>query len=148
MVASNFTGVSDSYIFDNAGGKRDQLEQAVLQELSAKDYPLKYAVQTLSTGLIFTTKEQCIVIDGGKTFEIIVANSTIGSYLYVEVYLNVKQGLFGAKKLSTTDVFANMKQFACYAAAKDAVESAFTKLQLKQSNHGYTSKQNVMKSDK
>ena len=90
-------------------------------------------------GALLATKEQCVVIDGGKTFEIIVANTTVGTYLYVEVYLNLKMGLFGAKSMTSMDVFENMKRSAYYSAAQDAVESAFAKLQLKQINHGYTS---------
>ena len=36
MANTKFTGRSDSYIFEDAGGKRDQLEQAILNELQAK----------------------------------------------------------------------------------------------------------------
>lgn len=38
MANTKFTGRSDSYIFEDAGGKRDQLEQAILNELQAKQY--------------------------------------------------------------------------------------------------------------
>lgn len=31
MANSRFTGISDSYIFDEAGGMRDQLEQTILK---------------------------------------------------------------------------------------------------------------------
>jgi len=144
MAQSAFTGESDSYIFDGAGGARDHLEQAILQELQSKQYPLRATIQSMSSGKgllgsLLATKEQCVVIDGGKTFEIVVANTTVGTYLYVEVYLNVKVGLFGAKTMSSWDVFENMKRSAFYSAAKDAVESAFSKLQLRQMNRGYIS---------
>lgn len=32
---------SKSYLFDGSGGMRDQLEQAILNELEKKKYPLK-----------------------------------------------------------------------------------------------------------
>lgn len=41
---ANFAGRSDSYIFDGAGGMRDQLEQAILNELEQKKYPLKASI--------------------------------------------------------------------------------------------------------
>lgn len=47
MANTKFTGRSDSYIFEDAGGKRDQLEQAILSELQAKQYPLKATMKML-----------------------------------------------------------------------------------------------------
>lgn len=47
---ANFAGRSDSYIFDGAGGMRDQLEQAILNELEQKKYPLKASIQTVKSG--------------------------------------------------------------------------------------------------
>lgn len=41
---ANFAGRSDSYIFDGAGGMRDQLEQTILNELEQKKYPLKASI--------------------------------------------------------------------------------------------------------
>ncbi len=37
MAKVEFTGRSASYIFENAGGMRDQLEQTILNELQEKD---------------------------------------------------------------------------------------------------------------
>ena len=45
MANTKFTGRSDSYIFEDAGGKRDQLEQAILNELQAKQYPAYHISQ-------------------------------------------------------------------------------------------------------
>lgn len=44
MAKANFTGVSESYIFENAGDKRDQLEQCILNQLEKKSYPLKATI--------------------------------------------------------------------------------------------------------
>ena len=55
MANTKFTGRSDSYIFEDAGGKRDQLEQAILSELQAKQYPLKATIQTLKGCLLYTS---------------------------------------------------------------------------------------------
>ena len=47
MAKTKFTGISECYIFDEAGGKRDQLEQAILQEFQAKKYPLQATITTI-----------------------------------------------------------------------------------------------------
>lgn len=60
MANTKFTGRSDSYIFEDAGGKRDQLEQAILNELQAKQYPLKATSVTRCrqrNRYAYTTKE-------------------------------------------------------------------------------------------
>ena len=50
MAKVEFTGRSASYIFENAGGMRDQLEQTILNELQEKRYPLKATISTLKSG--------------------------------------------------------------------------------------------------
>lgn len=90
MANTKFTGRSDSYIFEDAGGKRDQLEQAILSELQAKQYPLKATIQTLKggkglMGAVFAAKEQCVVVDVDSEAKIAISNTTVGTYLYVEV---------------------------------------------------------------
>lgn len=140
MGKMKFTGESFSYIFDGAGGKRDQLEQAVLAELEAKQYPLKAVVkQVKAGGLLFGTKEQCIVIETDKEAQIIISNTSVGSYLYVELYLMVqeKNVLFAAFSAIADNIFKQQKRSAVFMAAKEAAESAFTKMGLKQSDHGY-----------
>ena len=91
MANTKFTGRSDSYIFEDAGGKRDQLEQAILSELQAKQYPLKATIQTLKggkglMGAVFAAKEQCVVVDVDSEAKIAISNTTVGTYLYVEVW--------------------------------------------------------------
>jgi hypothetical protein len=140
MAKSKFTGVSWSYIFDGAGGMRDQLEQTMLSELQAKQYPLKANIQTVKAGgMFFGTKEQCVSIEVDKEAQIVISNTSVGSYLYVELYLMVqeKSALFAAFSALTDNVFKQQKRNAVYAAAKEVVESAFAKLGLKQSNSGY-----------
>ena len=88
MANTKFTGRSDSYIFEDAGGKRDQLEQAILNELQAKQYPLKATIQTLKggkglMGAVFAAKEQCVVVDVDSEAKIAISNTSVGSYLYV-----------------------------------------------------------------
>lgn len=79
---------SKSYLFDGSGGMRDQLEQAILNELEKKKYPLKTKLANVkSGGVIFGTKEQCVVIDCGGNTRIVIANTTVGTYLYVQIYL-------------------------------------------------------------
>ena len=65
MAKTEFTGRSSSYIFEDAGGMRDQLEQTILTELQAKKYPLKATISTLKSGkglagALFGSKEQCV----------------------------------------------------------------------------------------
>ena len=142
MANTKFTGRSDSYIFEDAGGKRDQLEQAILNELQAKQYPLKATIQTLKggkglMGAVFAAKEQCVVV------EIAISNTTVGTYLYVEVYLMIQEKIFSAMAFDAAigNVFKEQKRNAYYAAAKEATESAFGKLGLKLANSGYKSTQ-------
>jgi hypothetical protein len=140
MGKMKFTGTSYSYIFDGAGGQRDQLEQTVLAELQSKQYPLKAEVkQVKAGGLLFGTKEQCVVIQTDKEAQIIISNNTVGSYLYVELYLMVqeKNVLFAAFSAIADNIFKQQKRNAVFMAAKEAAESAFVKMGLKQSNTGF-----------
>lgn len=154
MAQSRFTGISDSYIFDEAGGMRDQLEQTILNELNAKKYPLKATISTIKAGkglagALFGTKEQCVVVQVDDEAQIAISNTTVGTYLYVEVYLMVQEkiGLFASLAAMTDNVFKQQKRNAFYASAKAATESAFAKLGLKQSNSGYKSVQRETKSE-
>lgn len=146
MANTKFTGRSDSYIFEDAGGKRDQLEQAILNELQAKQYPLKATIQTLKggkglMGAVFAAKEQCVVVDVDSEAKIAISNTTVGTYLYVEVYLMIQEKIFSAMTFDAAigNVFKEQKRNAYYAAAKEATESAFGKLGLKLANSGYKS---------
>lgn len=148
MANTKFTGRSDSYIFEDAGGKRDQLEQAILNELQAKQYPLKATIQTLKggkglMGAVFAAKEQCVVVDVDSEAKIAISNTTVGTYLYVEVYLMIQEKIFSAMVFDAAigNVFKEQKRNAYYAAAKEATESAFGKLGLKLANSGYKSTQ-------
>ena len=142
MAKQLFTGVSYSYIFDGAGNMRDQLEQTILMELQAKQYPLKAIIKEVKAGgMFFGTKEQCVVIEVDKEAQIAISNTAVGSYLYVEAYLMIqeKSSIFGAAFAALTDnAFKQQKRNAVYTAARQAMESAFGKLGLKQSNSGYT----------
>lgn len=146
---ANFAGRSDSYIFDGAGGMRDQLEQAILNELQSKKYPLQATVKNVKAGkglggMMFGSKEQCVVIDVEDGYQICISNTTVGTYLYVGIYLMVP-GLGLAAGNTTAwasqvgDVFKLQKINAYYGAATAATESAFATLGLKQTNSGYTS---------
>lgn len=148
MANTKFTGRSDSYIFEDAGGKRDQLEQAILNELQAKQYPLKATIQTLKggkglMGAVFAAKEQCVVVDVDSEAKIAISNTTVGTYLYVEVYLMIQEKIFSTMAFDAAigNVFKEQKRNAYYAAAKEATESAFGKLSLKLANSGYKSTQ-------
>lgn len=148
MANTKFTGRSDSYIFEDAGGKRDQLEQAILNELQAKQYPLKATIQTLKggkglMGAVFAAKEQCVVVDVDSEAKIAISNTTVGNYLYVEVYLMIQEKILSAMAFDAAigNVFKEQKRNAYYAAAKEATESAFGKLGLKLANSGYKSTQ-------
>ena len=98
MAKTKFTGISECYIFDEAGGKRDQLEQAILQEFQAKKYPLQATITTIKAsgggllGALGATREQCVVVKIDSEAQIAISNTTVGSYLYVEVYLNDLSG--------------------------------------------------------
>lgn len=147
MANSRFTGISDSYIFDEAGGMRDQLEQTILNELNAKKYPLKATISTIKAsgkgllGALAGTKEQCVVIQVDDEAQIAISNTTVGTYLYVEVYLMVQEkiNLLASLSALTDNAFKQQKRNAYYASAKAVTESAFAKLNLKQSNSGYKS---------
>lgn len=148
MANTKFTGRSDSYIFEDAGGKRDQLEQAILNELQAKQYPLKATIQTLKggkglMGAVFAAKEQCVVVDVDSEAKIAISNTTVGTYLYVEVYLMIQEKIFSTMAFDAAigNVFKEQKRNAYYAAAKEATESAFGKLGLNLANSGYKSTQ-------
>lgn len=68
MANTTFTGISESYIFDEAGGMGEQLEQTILQELQMKKYPLKATIATIKAsgggllGALGASKERCVVI--------------------------------------------------------------------------------------
>lgn len=148
MAKSRFTGLSDHYIFDEAGGKRDQLEQTILNELQVKKYPLKARISTIKAGkgligAMFGSQEQCVVIQVDDEAQIAISNTTVGTYLYVEVYLMVQEkiGIFANLAAMTDNVFKQQRRHAFYVAAKEITESAFLELGLKQCNSGYTSKQ-------
>lgn len=123
---------------------RDQLEQTILKELEKKKYPLKTTISTIKsgkglTGAIFGSKEQCVVITVDDEAQIVISNTTVGTYLYVEVYLMVQTKLisFSALAAAIGDVFKLQKRNAVFAAAVQATESAFKELGLKQCNSGY-----------
>lgn len=130
---------SKCWIFDEAGGMRDQLEQSILQNLQAKRYPLRATIETLKSGGILGTKEQCVVVDIDKGKRVVIANTTVGVYLYVGVYLlgTFLNGGGAIVAEPINDFFAMQQREAVYAAAIAAVESAFVALELKQSNSGY-----------
>jgi len=150
MAKQQFTGLSYSYIFDGAGGMRDQLEQTILSEMEAKEYPLKRTIKEIKAGgFFFGTKEQCVVIEIDKEAQIAISNTTVGTYLYVSLYLMVqeKSALFAAFSAMTDNIFKEQKRNAVFKAAQEATESAFTKLGLKQSNAGYKSDKSETKSE-
>lgn len=131
---------STSYIFDGAGGKRDQLEQTIMKELDEKKYPLKVAIENVKSGGFFGTKEQCVTVEVAQGHRVVIANTTVGSYLYVNIYhlmrvLNTANQINLARTI--TDIFAHQRTQAAYAAAVAASESAFAKMELKQINSGY-----------
>lgn len=132
-----------SYIFDEAGGMRDQLEQTILNELETKKYPFPTTIQNVkSGGMFFGSKEQCVTIEVVKGKRVVIANTTVGTYLYVCIYLlhrvpNDPKLILPANTI--TDIFETQKERAAYAAAVEAAESAFKKLALKQCNSGYRS---------
>lgn len=139
LLTSEIVVSSSSYIFDGAGGMRDQLEQTIIQELDKKEYPLKVAVETVkSGGLFFGTKEQCVTINVSKTKRVVISNTTVGTYLYVTIYLlrMVPNNAANTPEL-VTDIFEHQHIQAAYAAAIESAESAFQMLNLKQTNSGY-----------
>ncbi len=131
---------SQRWIFDGSGGMRDQLEQSILQNLQAKKYPLRATIENVKSGGIFGSKDQCVVIDTGNKTRIAIANTTVGTYLYVGVYLLAPYLVTnGAPTVvePIDDFFAMQQRDAVYAAAIEATECAFAALGLKQSNNGY-----------
>lgn len=155
MANTKFTGISESYIFDEAGGMRDQLEQTILQELQSKKYPLKATISTIKAsgggllGALGASKEQCVVIQVDSEAQIAISNTTVGTYLYVEVYLMIqeKYGLFAGLSAMMDNAFKQQKRNAYFVAAKAATESAFAKLNLKQTNSGYKSNSRTVTND-
>jgi hypothetical protein len=150
MAKTVFSGTSWSYIFDGAGGMRDQLEQTMLSELEAKQYPLKATIKQIKAGgMFFGTKEQCVVIEVDKEAQIAISNTTVGTYLYVELYLMVqeKNALFAALSALTDNIFKEQKRNAVFEAAREATESAFNKLGLKQINSGFKGTKRETKSE-
>jgi len=155
MANTKFTGISESYIFDEAGGMRDQLEQTILTELQSKKYPLKATISTIKAsgggllGALGASKEQCVVIQVDNEAQIAISNTTVGTYLYVEVYLMIqeKYGLFAGLSAMMDNAFKQQKRNAYFVAAKAATESAFAKLNLKQTNSGYKSNSRTVTND-
>ena len=88
------------------------------------------------TGALFGTKEHCVVVQVDDEAQIAISNTTVGTYLYVEVYLMVQEKIsFFANLAAMTDnVFKQQKRNAFYASAKAATESAFAKLNKKKCN--------------
>ena len=154
MAKQQFTGESYTYIFDGAGGMRDQLEQTILKEFEAKQYPLKATIKEIKAGkgiagALFGTKEQCVVIEVDDESQIAISNTTVGTYLYIEVYLMVQKRLsiFVALSAMMDNEFKEQKRHAVFVAAKAASESAFAKLGFKQINSGYISEKRETKSE-
>lgn len=155
MASSKFTGISESYIFEDAGGKRDALEQTILQELQSKKYPLKATISTIKAsgggllGALGASKEQCVVIQVDNEAQIAISNTTVGTYLYVEVYLMIQEkvGLFAGLSAMMDNAFKQQKRNTYFVAAKAATESAFAKMNLKQINSGYKSNSRTVTND-
>ena len=155
MASSKFTGISEIYIFEDAGGKRDALEQTILQELQSKKYPLKATISTIKAsgggllGALGASKEQCVVIQVDNEAQIAISNTTVGTYLYVEVYLMIQEkvGLFAGLSAMMDNAFKQQKRNAYFVAAKAATESAFAKMNLKQINSGYKSNSRTVTND-
>ena len=155
MANTKFTGISESYIFDDAGGMRDQLEQTILQELQSKKYPLKATISTIKAsgggllGALGASREQCVVIQVDSEAQIAISNTTVGTYLYVEIYLMIQEKISLLSGLSALmdNAFKQQKRNAYFCAAKAATESAFVKLNLKQTNSGYKSNSRTITND-
>ena len=146
MAKLELAGRSASYIFEGAGGMRDLLEQTILKEMQERQYPKKATLTTIKAGkglagVLFGTKDQCVVIDIDGESQVVISNTTVGTYLYVGIYLMVeeKNNLFSSLAAMTDDLFKQQGREALYAAAIAATESAFGELQLKQCNSGYKS---------
>ena len=153
MAKTRFTGVSWDYIFDGAGGMRDQLEQTILQTLQQKQYPLQANIQEIKAGVISglfkSGREQCVVIQIDKESQIAISNTTVGTYLYVQLYFMVqeKNVLFQALSSVTDNIFKQQKRSAVFEAARQATEASFAALGLKQSNYGYNGNKTEISSE-
>jgi hypothetical protein len=147
-----FTGERRTFLFDDAGSLRDQLEQTILSEMEKKQYPFKVNLEKIKTGgTLFGTKEECIVVSVDKDWQIVISNTTVGTYLYVVLYVAIKpkfillaiinlfvqlfKRILGAKY----DIFKQQKRDAAFATATEISKIAFNKLGLKQSKTGYIS---------
>lgn len=131
---------SMKWIFDGSGGMRDQLEQCILKTLQQKEYPLSAKIETIKSGGVFGSKDQCVTIDTGKKKRVLISNTTVGTYLYVGVYLLAPFSNINGQAAyiePITDLFAMQQIDALYEAAIAACESAFDKLGLVQANRGY-----------
>jgi len=152
-----FTGDRHTFIFDDAGSMRDQLEQTILSEMEKKQYPFKVNLEKIKTGgTLFGTKEECIVVSVDKEWQVVISNTTVGTYLYVVLYVAIKpkfiliaiihaiialfKRLLGAKY----DIFKEQKRDAAFATAVEISKAAFSKLGLKQSKTGYSSYMTVL----
>lgn len=122
---------SDKWIFDGAGGMRDQLEQTILKCLQEKQYPMKASVETVKSGGLFGSSDRCVSIDTGNKSRIVIANTTVGTYLYVGVYL-LKPFVNGTQVAAVSepinDFLVMQQREALYAAAIATTEYAFTEL--------------------
>ena len=128
-----FEVIENSWIFDESGGMRDQLESAILDELQKKQYPKKVNIRTMSSGGFFLgSSDRCVVVDLGKESEIVVMNTSVGSYLYVKLRAQVL-----VQSAHMSNVFYKLQAEALYEAAKESIESAFNQLHLKQADSGY-----------
>ena len=142
---------STAYIFESAGGMRDQLEQTILKELQSSRYPLPATVKNVKggrglMGAIAGSKEQCVVIDVSDRYSLNIACTTVGTYLYVGVYLMTASSLLnganivggkGAWATTVGDVFQLQNIMSYYRVALQITEKAFAVLNLKQANSGY-----------
>lgn len=53
---------SKSYLFDGSGGMRDQLEQAILNELEKKKYPLKTKLANVKSGGVILEQKSNVLL--------------------------------------------------------------------------------------
>lgn len=76
---SKFSSENESmkYIFEGAGNKRDELEQAILNELEISQHPFRAQIQTLKSGGLFGTKAQCVAIDIQSGNRIAITATTV-----------------------------------------------------------------------
>ena len=100
-------------------------------------------------GALGATREQCVVVKIDSEAQIAISNTTVGSYLYVEVYLMVQEKLsiFAGLAAMMDNAFKQQKRNAYFVAAKAAAESTFNQLQLKQNNSGYKSSTRTVTDD-